>query len=102
MPAILQSNSFFLNSISVNEIAEEISYLKTSKSCGPFSVPVKILKLIKEHISVPLATIFNCSISSSTLPDKFKIASVIPVHNLFLITIDPSHYFQFLMDFLKD
>ena len=36
--------------------------------------------LIKEHISIPLATIFCCSISSSTLPDKFKIASVIPVH----------------------
>jgi hypothetical protein len=34
------------------------------------------------YISIPLyiATIFNCSISSSTLPDKFKIASVIPVH----------------------
>ena len=80
MPASRQSNSFFLNSISVNEIAEEISNLNTSKSSGPFSVPVKILKLIKEHISIPLATIFNCSISSSTLPDKFMIASVIPVH----------------------
>jgi hypothetical protein len=34
------------------------------------------------YISIPLyiATIFNCSISSSTLPDTFKIASVIPVH----------------------
>ena len=71
---------FFLNSISVNEIAEKINNLNTSKSSGPFIVPVKILKLIKEHISIPLATIFNCSISSSTLPDKFKIPSVIPVH----------------------
>ena len=43
-------------------------------------MPVKILKLIKEHISIPLETIFNCSISTITLPDKFKTASVIPVH----------------------
>lgn len=50
------------------------------KSCGPFSVPIKILKLIKEYVSVPLETIFNCSISTSTVPDKFKIASVIPVY----------------------
>ena len=64
MPESRQFNTFFLNSITANEIAEEISYLKTSKSSGPFSVPVKVLKLIKKHISIPLETIFNCSIST--------------------------------------
>jgi hypothetical protein len=59
MPASRQSNSVFLNSISVNEIAEEIGNLNTSKSSGPFSVQVKILKLIKEHVHI--YTIIYCN-----------------------------------------
>ena len=34
----------------------------------------------KVEISLSLVDIFNCSFSTSTVPDKFKIASVIPVH----------------------
>ena len=41
---------------------------------------LQILKLIRDHVSVPLEAIFNCSISTGTVPDKFKIANVIPVH----------------------
>ena len=52
MPASRQSNSFFLNSISVNEIAEEISNLNTSKSSGPFSVPVKIILQKLEYYGI--------------------------------------------------
>ena len=80
MSGCQQVNSFFFNYISASQISAEISNLKTSKSCGPFSVPIKILKLIRDHVSVPLKAIFNCSISTGTVPDKFKIANVIPIH----------------------
>ena len=85
MSGCQQVNSFFFNYISASEISAEISNLKTSKSCGPFSVPIKILKLIRDHVSVPLEAIFNCSISTGTVPDKFKIANVIPVQGSHLI-----------------
>ena len=80
MPGYQQTNSFFFKYINASEISIEISNLKSFKSCGPLSVPIKILKLIKEYVSVPLETIFNCSICTTTVPDKFKIASVIPVY----------------------
>ena len=81
MPNCRQFHSFYLNPTSVDEILYEISNLNLSKSCGPFySIPITILKLLKHQISLSLVDIFNCSFSTSTVPDKFKIASVIPVH----------------------
>ena len=80
MPNCRQFHSFYLSPTSVDEILYEISNLNLSKSCGPFSIPITILKLLKHQISLSLVDIFNCSFSTSTVPDKFKIASVIPVH----------------------
>ena len=74
MSGYQKHNSFCLKNITASEISIEIKRLNTSKSCGPFSVPIKILKKISEHISVPLETIFNCSISTCTVPDNFEIA----------------------------
>ena len=37
------------------------------------------MKLLKTFISKPLECIFNCSMSTGVVPNKFKIASVIPV-----------------------
>ena len=80
MPNCRQFDSFYLSPTGVDEILYEISNLNLSKSCGPFSIPITILKLLKHQISLSLVDIFNCSFSTSTVPDKFKIASVIPVH----------------------
>ena len=80
MPNCREFYSFYLSPTSVDEILYEISNLNLSKSCGPFSIPITILKLLKHQISLSLVDIFNCSFSTSTVPDKFKIASVIPVH----------------------
>ena len=80
MPNCRQFHSFYLSPTSVDEVLYEISNLNLSKSCGPFSIPITILKLLKHQISLSLVDIFNCSFSTSTVPDKFKIASVIPVH----------------------
>ena len=73
MPNCRQFHSFYLSPTSVDEILYEISNLNLSKSCGPFSIPITILKLLKHQISLSLVDIFNCSFSTSTVPDKFKI-----------------------------
>ena len=47
---------------------------------GPFSIPVCLLKLLKNFLSTPLEIIYNLSFSSGCVPDHFKVANVIPVH----------------------
>ena len=44
------------------------------------SLPIKILKLLKNDISTHLADIFDLSFSSGVFPSILKIAEVIPVH----------------------
>ena len=74
-----QSNSIYLSPTSSNEIENEIDKLKSSKATGPYSIPMTILKLLKTFISKPLECIFNCSLLTGVVPNKFKIASVIPI-----------------------
>ena len=57
---------------------EEISNLNADKATGPYSIPTKILKLLKDLLSKPLEILFNCSFAQSVVPDSFKIARVIP------------------------
>ena len=73
-------NSFYIFRTTADEIEVEISKLKSGKSTGPFSIPVTILKLLKSVISRPLETLFNASFLTGVVPDKFKLANVIPVH----------------------
>ena len=62
------------------EIENEISNLKCDKATGPYSIPLNILKILKSVISVPLATLFNTSLSTGIVPSKFKVANVILIH----------------------
>ena len=55
-------------------IVDEISKLMSGKATGPFSIPVKILKIIKYVISKPLELRFNASFSLGEVPSSFKIA----------------------------
>ena len=68
-----------------------MSSFKISRSTGPFSVHVKLLKLLKPHISSPLAIIFNEPFTLGIFPDKLKCAKVIPIHKKGSLT-DPSNY----------
>ena len=73
-------NSFFISPVTHSEIEDIIISLKNGKSTGPFSIPVKLPKLIKFDISRPVACIFNESIPLGIFPDKLKRAKVIPIH----------------------
>ena len=48
------------------------------KSYRSLQYPITILKLLKTFISKPLECIFNCSLSTEVVPNKFEITSVIP------------------------
>ena len=53
--------------------------MDASKSSGPYSIPVAILKTIRDYISEPLAFLVNDSFASGNFPDKLKLARITPV-----------------------
>ena len=70
----------FLRPIIYTEIEDIISCLQNGKSTGPFSIPIKVLKLLNPYIFKQLAYIFNQSIRSGIFPNRLKYAKVIPIH----------------------
>ena len=55
----INSSFFFIKPITHIEIEEIISSFRNGKSTGPYSIPVKLLRLLSPYISQPLALIFN-------------------------------------------
>ena len=72
-------NSFFLSPTNKSEIQNMISSLDSNKSVGPNSIPTKILKILKNDISIQLADIFNTSFSTRVFSTILKVAKVVPV-----------------------
>ena len=76
---LLNGNSFFTAPSTSYEISDIISTLKSGKSLGPNSIPMKILKSLSSLISSPLSQIINESFQSGVFPEKLKLAKVIPL-----------------------
>ena len=74
------NDSFIITSTNKEGIYKIISFLNTNKSCGPNSIPTKVLHLLQDQISNHLATICNLSFSTGVFPAILKTARVIPIH----------------------
>ena len=72
-------SSFMIYPATAGEIETEINNINSSKSVGPYSIPINLLKTLKSLLSKPLAHLFNCSFLSGVVPDKLKVARVVPV-----------------------
>jgi len=70
---------FLITHISNEEVLDIINQLE-SKSTGPQSIPVNLLKIIPDLIILPLCKIINNSFSSGIFPDALKISKVVPIH----------------------
>lgn len=73
------TENFIFEDTDEKEISSIISSLHVSKSSGPNSIPTFILHLLKDHICLPLAHIFNLSLRTGCHPDILKISKTIPV-----------------------
>ena len=72
-------HSFLISPTKPEEINDLINSLDDTKSCGPCSVPTKMLKLVSKETSIPLSNICS-TFDKGVFPDKNKIAKVIPSH----------------------
>ena len=69
--------SFFISPTDKSEIENIISSLDSNKSVGPNSIPIKILKLLKNDISSQLSEIFN--ISFFKMDSKLDFSNYCPI-----------------------
>ena len=74
------NDSFIITTTNKEEICKVISSLNINKSCGPNSIPTKILHFVQDQISKHLATICNLSFPAEIFPTILKTAKVIPIH----------------------
>ena len=72
-----REKSMFLSPVNVSEIENIISNLNPSKSVGPHSIPVKLLKILGPHISNSFTKLINQSFAQGIFPCKLKIAKII-------------------------
>ena len=63
----------------VEEVRRIVTSLPMNKSLGPDKISACVLKDCLPLILGPLTDIFNCSILTSTFPDNWKEAEVIPI-----------------------
>ena len=73
-------NDFVFSPVTPSLLKEIISKLKPKRSTGPDSVSTKLLKEILPAILLPLCHIFNLSLQTGFIPERFKIAKVVPVY----------------------
>ena len=72
--------SLFLNAVDDAEILNIISQLKISKSCGPTSIPNRLLKDFGPELVIPIKYIINLCFKTGHFPDQLKLADIIPLH----------------------
>ena len=70
-------NSFFLKPTNPSEIEAIILSLKNSKSVGPYSIPVKLLKILVKPVSNSFSEIVNASFGTGVYPTELKTAKVV-------------------------
>lgn len=74
-----QDNEFLLSNVTSQEVLDIIQGLE-SKSLGPASIPINMLKSVADLIIIPLCSLINNSFLTGTFPNALKVAKVIPLH----------------------
>ena len=62
------------------ELVSIIKNMKSSKACGPYSIPTNLLIEFSDQLVHPLASIINMSITEGVFPSFCKEADVCPIH----------------------
>ena len=73
------ANSTYFNAATTQEVSEIVNSLRPGTAAGYDKIPMFAVKDSIDLISGPLTHIINLSISTGVVPDKMKIARVIPL-----------------------
>lgn len=73
-------NSIYVEDVTTYEILNLIASLKNNKSSGPDGINCRLLKENAYLFCEPLCYIYNLSLFSGVVPDRFKIAKVVPIY----------------------
>ena len=65
--------------ITVDDMSNALSSLKINKSPGPDGLHPRVLKELSKELAYPLKCIFDLTIKTGKLPDKWKVAEVRPI-----------------------
>ena len=76
----MTSNNMYLAPVVESDIMKIINKFDSNKSAGYDNIGNHIIKTVCNEIIEPLTNIFNLSISTGSVPDKLKIAKVIPIY----------------------
>nr|CAI5846074.1 unnamed protein product [Callosobruchus analis] len=73
------TSTFNFQQFSFNEVRDILNNIKNKSSCDIFGLSVKLLKVIKNLIVIPLTKLINSCVQSNSFPDILKKAVVVPV-----------------------
>ena len=76
----MTSSNMYMAPIVESDVLKIIQKFDPSKSAGYDNVGNHIIKKVCNEIVEPLTNVFNLSISTGIVPEKLKIAKVIPIH----------------------
>ncbi len=102
---VSQRDRFVVTEVSEAAVQKELSKLKRKNATGIDNLPPGMLKDAAPVLAKPLTHVINLSLKSGIVPTDWKIAKVIPLHNLvpnqLLTIIDQYQSFQPYRNFLK-
>ena len=61
-------------------VGQHLKDMKLHKAAGPDDIFPEMVKPLRHILAGPLATLFDMSLQSATLPGDWKVAKVIPIH----------------------
>ena len=73
-------NSIFFTPTDEYEVQQIISNLKKKRSSGHDNISSHLLKQLQFSLKAPLTTLINKSMTEGIMPDKLKVAKVIPLY----------------------
>ena len=95
----------FVTPVGPYELLRFVNGLKHNKSPGFDNIGPGLVKLVFPAICCPLLHIYNLSLSTGAVPEKFKIARVIPVLRRVMYSwhaiIDLFHCSVYLIDYWR-
>ena len=73
-------NNMFMTPTDPNEIGKYIDSLKNKNSSGHDEMTSTFLKSVKSAVVQPSSILINKSLETGIVPDKLKLAKVIPIY----------------------